>query len=110
MKATFKLNLANPEVYTIQTTVIFQFTYCRVSRPRDDWMIRQGVTWVFESWVHHQKTVFTCLRPTSTPGHNKWKILIEAVKCYFKIDYEPGDPITSILNQRSYKPVKSVLK
>jgi hypothetical protein len=110
MKATFKRNPARPDVYDLQETAEFPFTFCRVSRPRTDWLMRQGAIWVLESWVHNQKAVFTGLRPLPVPGHYKGDILLNAVKHRLRIEHEPGDPVISIIIQRPRKRVKIALK
>lgn len=110
MKATFKRNPARPDVYDLQETAEFPFTYCRVSRPRAEWLTRQGATWVLESWVHNQKSVFTGLRPLPKPGQYKGDILINAVRRPIKIVHEPGDPVISIIINRPRKLAKTALK
>jgi len=110
MKATFKRNPARPDVYDLLEGVKFPFSYCRVSTPRAEWLIRQGASWVLESWVQNQKAVFTGLRPLSIPGHYKGDILIDAVKHRLRIEHQPGDPILTITIQRPRKRVKMALK
>ena len=110
MKATFKRNPARPDVYDIQETVEFPFTFCRVSTPRADWLIRQGAIWVLESWNNQKKVAFTGLRPASTPGHYTGDILLKEVRRKLKIQHEPGNPVICITIQRPRKRVKTALQ
>ncbi len=59
----FKQNATRPDIYDLTGTRFKEFTFLRLSKPRTEFLRRQGAEYVIESWKRGQKNLFTGLIP-----------------------------------------------
>jgi hypothetical protein len=59
----FQRNTGRPHIYDLVGKRSPGFTFVRLSRPRAEFLIRQGAEYVIESWDHGTKSLFTGLIP-----------------------------------------------
>lgn len=59
----FQKNTGRPDIYDLVGKRSPGFTFVRMSRPRAEFLIRQGAEYVIESWDHGTKSLFTGLIP-----------------------------------------------
>lgn len=59
----FKESATRPDIYDLTGSRFRGFTFVRLSRPRAEFLIRQGAIYVLESWDHGTKSLFTGLIP-----------------------------------------------
>lgn len=59
----FKESATRPDIFDLTGSRFKGFKFLRLSRPRTDFLRRQGAEWVIESWDHGEKRLFTGLIP-----------------------------------------------
>ncbi len=59
----FKESATRPDIFDLTGSRFKGFKFLRLSRPRTDFLRRQGAEYVIESWDHGEKRLFTGLIP-----------------------------------------------